>query len=234
MGLFSNNLGNRSPGPVVGGITPSSVIQRELLVNPKPLSIAHVQEVMDNHKCEGGGALPAGLGMYFASPAMNGDEDTPGAFVYESDRFGGSVRVPGEVRPQSTDMIMGSNHFLNYGYWNELNNIADPVVFGQPVVYRVFMVLTFQVQIRTVWRYKAGVETLEAWNRAKLPLGTPEMVRMMQTVNQNTEHSVIVRVKGGSKEVEFDVANSHLLPARLWDAPYQNWTTITFSEAFNL
>lgn len=81
------------------------------------------------------------------------------------------------------------------------------------------------------------METLEAWHRADKALGTPEMLRLVQTVAQNTEHSVMMRIRGGQDpsgklDIEMDVANSHLLPSRLWDAPYQPWQTVHFSEAF--
>lgn len=76
------------------------------------------------------------------------------------------------------------------------------------------------------------MEMLEAWNRRQTPLGTPEMVRLLQTVSQATEHSIIMRVKGNSKEVEIDVTNGNLLPSKLWDAPYEQWRSFKFTEAF--
>jgi hypothetical protein len=76
------------------------------------------------------------------------------------------------------------------------------------------------------------METLESWIRGGKSLGTPEMVRLLQIASQSTEHSIIMRVKGNGKEVEVDVANGHLLPSNLWDAPHQNWSTFSFNEAF--
>lgn len=76
------------------------------------------------------------------------------------------------------------------------------------------------------------METFEAWDRAEKKMGTPEMVRLVQTVAQNTEHVVILRIRGGSTEIEMDVANSHILPHRLWDAPFQNYDTVLFRNCF--
>lgn len=77
------------------------------------------------------------------------------------------------------------------------------------------------------------METIESWNRAKKPLGTPEMVRLLQSASQSTEHSIIMRVKGNSsQDVEIDVANGNILPSMLWDAPHQQWQTFSFPEAF--
>lgn len=83
------------------------------------------------------------------------------------------------------------------------------------------------------------METLDAWSRAEKPLGTPEMVRLLQSVTHWTEHAIIFRVKGENggdvhkgRGVEVDVANGHHLPWKMWDAPHQVWHTIPFLEAF--
>lgn len=88
---------------------------------------------MEKRKCKGGGALAAGLIMFFASPEMDGKKNNPSAFAYESDRWGGLIRFPGEERPLTNDAIMASNHFLKYGSENELCDPAIPNVFKIPV-----------------------------------------------------------------------------------------------------
>jgi hypothetical protein len=124
-------LGNVGPGPVVGGITPIGCIQREALSRAADHSVENISRLMEERKCEGNGALAAGAIMIFATPKLEGVEGSFGAFLVEGDRFGGCVRLPGEKRPLSNEVIMASNHFLKYGSVStDLSDYSNPVVFG--------------------------------------------------------------------------------------------------------
>eukprot|EP01127_Copromyxa_protea_P007046 TRINITY_DN1697_c1_g1_i1.p1 TRINITY_DN1697_c1_g1~~TRINITY_DN1697_c1_g1_i1.p1 ORF type:complete len:482 (-),score=94.07 TRINITY_DN1697_c1_g1_i1:74-1519(-) len=215
------NAGSMGSGPVVGNIVPIGCIQRSVLSRPVPLSTKNITDLMEHHKCEGNGTLASGGIMFFASPNINGEEGAFGAFLYEGDAYGGAIREAGERRPNSKEVIMATNHFLKYGFESsELSDMSNPVVFGGRITHP------------TAWRFKVGMDTLEAWLRAGQPLGTPEMVRLLQTVTQATEHSIMMRVKGDGG-VEVEVSNGHLQPSKLWDAPYQPWRSFPFAEAFN-
>lgn len=129
-------LGNVGPGQVVGNIRPVGYIQRSILSQQSPLSVGGVADTMENNKCDGGGALGAGAVMVFASPKLEGSERNFGAFMYESDRYGGAIRLPGQRRPLSKETIMAANHFLVYGAEkSEHSDYSNPIVFGFRVSY---------------------------------------------------------------------------------------------------
>jgi hypothetical protein len=80
----------------------------------------------------------------------------------------------------------------------------------------------------TLWRYTAGANTVAAWYRNCVKIGTDEVIRLLQTVTAGmTEHSVVCLPN--RKEVW--VANARL-DGGMWDAPYQDWARFQFAELF--
>lgn len=210
-GLYSmEDAGSTGPGPVVDGLTPCSWVQRNVLETAGAESTPEsVGAAIDAFRSNGGGTFGAGSIILWAVPFEG--QQAP-AFVSEGDRFGGAIRTPGEVAPADAHVIMASNHYLKYG--------VDPDRPG--------LVLGAEPSFSSLWRYEAGMNTLEAWLRQKKPLGTEEMRRLLQTVaHGTTEHSVIFR----ANEMTLDVAVDDLA-TDLWDAPYQPWVRFSFAELF--
>ena len=210
-GLYSmENAGGTGPGPVVDGLTPCSWIQRSILENAGGEStVASIQERIDAFRSAGGGAFGAGSIILWAVPYHG--QPAP-AFVSEGDRFGTRLRGPEEAAPVSPFNIMATNHYRVYG--------VDPDRPGR------FFGKEFSFS--SLWRYEAGMNTLEAWTRQGRPLGTQEMRQLLQNVAQGTtEYSVIFR----ANEMSLDVAVDDLA-TDLWDAPYQKWVTFHFEELF--
>jgi len=123
------------------------------------------------------------------------------------------MRGPDQTAPADPFNIMATNHYRVYG--------VDP---GDPDRY-----FGKESSFSSLWRYEAGMNTLEAWNRQGKPLGTHEMRQLLQNVaHGTTEYSVIFRANGMSVDVAVDD-----LAAGLWDAPYQAWVTFHFEELFD-
>ena len=147
--------------------------------------------------------------MLFAVPYRG--QPNP-AFVFEGDRFGDAIRLPGETRPRLQHAIVCSNHFHSYG--------AQP---DHPGTY-----FGRSPSFSSRWRYEAGMHKLEAWSRIDRKIGTTDMRELLQTVaHGTTEYAIITRPNA----LEFDVATASL-QAELWDAPYRTWTTYKFDEVF--
>mmetsp|Transcript_33010 Transcript_33010/g.71290 ORF Transcript_33010/g.71290 Transcript_33010/m.71290 type:complete len:268 (-) Transcript_33010:41-844(-) len=139
-------------------------------------------------------------------------QTSPPAFVYEGDRYGGRMRVPGELRPTTHQGIMASNHYWSYH--------VDPRIPAQCNGQ--------EASFSSLWRYEAGQDLVEALLRTGERFGTATMRRLLQTVSHGTtEHSVIVRPNA----MEIDVAFANAT-ASAWDAPYLDWTTFHFKELF--
>ena len=78
------------------------------------------------------------------------------------------------------------------------------------------------------WRYEAGKSLVEAWTRRQRPIGTPEMVRLLQTVaHGTTEHSIVFR----ANQRTIAIAVDDLAPD-LWDAPFHGFKTFAFADFF--
>ena len=210
-GLYAmENAGGSGPGPVVDGLTPCSWVQRNILENAGEESTpASIGKRFEAFRSPAGGVFGGGSIILWAVPYRG--QPAP-AFVSEGDRFGTDIREPGEVAPASPFGIMAANHYMTYG--------VDPnrpgFFFGK------------EAGFSSLWRYEAGMNTVEAWLRQKKPLGTEDMRRLLQTVaHGTTEHSVIFR----ANDMTLDVAVDDL-ETDLWDAPYQAWVTFTFEELF--
>jgi uncharacterized protein (DUF2141 family) len=210
-GLYSmENAGGTGPGSVVGGIVPCSWVERYILEtmgqksNPKS-----IEKILQSFRCQGGGTTAAGSIILFAQPYQK--QKNP-AFVYEGDRFGGKIRLPGEVPPDAPDCIMATNHHLIYGY-----NTEKPLLsFGK------------KISFSSAWRYQAGAKMLEAWFRKGKSLGLAEAKRLLQTVSQGyTEYSVIF--SANTRRILIAVDD---LRTDLWDAPYMPWVEFSFNELF--
>ncbi len=210
-GLYSmENAGGTGPGPVVDGLTPCTWVQRHILEHAGRESTPEsIEAAIARFNSAGGGAFGAGSIILWGVPFAG--QPAP-AFVSEGDRFGTAVRAPTEVAPVRPFDILATNHYLVYG--------ADPdrpgVNFAQ------------EVSFSSTWRYEAGKNTLEAWARMGIPVGTAEMRRLLQSVaHGTTEYAVVFR----ANEMSLDVAVDDLA-ADLWDAPYQRWVAFRFEELF--
>jgi hypothetical protein len=211
-GLYSmENAGGSGPGPVVDGLTPCSWVQRKLLEESGAENTPEsVERGVGAFRSSGGGTFGAGSIILWAVPYTG--QAAP-AFVSEGDRFGTDVRGPTEVAPSSPFDIMATNHYLTYG--------VDP---RRPGFY-----FGTEASFSSLWRYEAGMNTLEAWTRQGKTIGTQEIRRLLQSVaHGTTEYAVIFR----ANEMSVDVAVDDL-EADEWDAPYQDWVTFAFEELFD-
>jgi hypothetical protein len=164
---------------------------------------------MEQFKCEGGGITAPGSIILWAVPFHN--QEVP-AFVYEGDRFGGSMRTPAQVRPLHPHNIMASNSHRVYGY----NPDRPDLSFGKPVYFS------------SLWRYETGMNELEAWSRTGKALGLAEAKRLLQIVSHGTtEYSVIFL----ANQMHILVAVDDL-KTDMWDAPYLTWKEYRFEELF--
>lgn len=210
-GLYSmENAGGTGPGQVVGGIVPCSWTQRYVLEtagsNATPESVL---SIMSRFACEGGGITAPGSVILWAVP--NNGQQHP-AFVYEGDRFGGAMRLPSNVRPLADTNIMASNHYLVYGYDQDKPGYC----FGLPVSFS------------SLWRYEAGMNTVEAWAREGRPIGLDEVKRLLQTVAHGTTEYAVIFLPN-EKRIFVAVDD---LKTDMWDAPYMPWMEFNFSELF--
>ncbi len=210
-GLYSmENAGGTGPGPVVGGITPCSWVQRSILETMgKSATPAGIKKALHSFRCDGGGATPAGSILFWALPYHG--QKSP-AFVYEGDRFGGTMRLPGDVFPKVPGCIMASNHHLLYGCSPDKPRIS----FGRPAYFS------------SAWRYEAGSRTIDAWSRMGKAVDLADIKRLLQTVSHGTtEHSIIFLPESRRIFVAVDD-----LKTNLWDAPYLPWTELSFDQLF--
>jgi hypothetical protein len=204
------NAGLTGPGPVVDAMIPLSWTMREALAScgeqttPGEL-LAFVQGYANS---AGGSCGPGGI-LLAALPYR---EQAQPAWVLEGDRFGAALRVEGDVAPRLPQVLLASNHPRRYG----VDPLAPELVFGQ------------RPSFSSLWRYQAGAQKLEAWDRAGRAIGTAEMKELLQLVAQGTtEHAIVVR----PNRLELEVALASMV-AEPWDAPYRAWTKLSFAELF--
>ncbi len=210
-GLYSmENAGGTGPGPVVDGLTPCTWVQRYILENAGAESTPEsIGEMVGKFGSAGGGTFGAGSIILWALPYHG--QEAP-AFVSEGDRFGTAVRRPAEVPPLSPFDIMATNHYLSYGVDAGQRGLS----FGK------------EASFSSLWRYEAGMNTVEAWSRRGREITTADMRRLLQSVaHGTTEYSVIFR----ANEMTLDVVRDDLA-TDLWDAPYQSWVSFHFDELF--
>ncbi len=212
-GLYSmENAGGTGPGTVVKSIVPCSWVQRYVLEKEGSRAAPEsILKLMQEFKCEGGGITTPGSIILWAFPYH--DQEAP-AFVYEGDRFGGSMRIPTEVRPTDTTNIMASNHHKVYGFDPDQPDRS----FGKPISFS------------SLWRYEVGMNMLEAWSRAGKSLGIAEAKQLLQTVSHGTtEYSVIFLAN--EKRILVAVDD---LKTDLWDAPFMEWKEFDFEKLFTM
>lgn len=211
-GLYSmENAGSSKPGPVVGGNVPCSWMERYVLETQTEKSTPEsVLNVMRKFRNEANGITSPGSIILWALPYSGQSEP---AFVYEGNRFGGGMRLPGETRPVNASCIMATNHHLKYGYTPD----RPGMVFDKPVSFS------------SRWRYEAGMNTLEAWHRLGKKIDVPDVKRLLQMVSHgSTEYSVIFLAN--RKKILISVDD---LKTDLWDAPYLRWTEFQFDDLFS-
>jgi uncharacterized protein (DUF2141 family) len=210
-GLYSmENAGGSGPGPVPNGVVPCSWIQRIILEKQgSDASPESVLQMMKPFACSTGGITAAGSIILWAVPYKG--QESP-AFVYEGGRAGFALRKPSDVRPVDPNNIMASNHHLVYGF----NPDRPGDSLGSPVSFS------------SLWRYEAGMQTLEAWSRQRKSLGLEEAIRLLEQVaHGTTEYSVIFLANERRIFIAVDD-----LKVDLWDAPYMKWIEFHFDELF--
>jgi hypothetical protein len=253
--MMNDGQGHPEAGDAAAGLTQGVWTQRELLA--RAASLADVAPLIAARAGDRGGTFGSDANLMLAEPSKNvtrtrtrtsareeeedekGEEgdDAPHALVYEGDRLGGALRLPGEY-PWPPRGIMVSNHFHKYGY----DGLAPLQNFG----YRVYF--------SSLWRYEAGQNLVQAWSDTAMAgqgqqggggggdsggggggaggafgIGTAQMVRLLQTVTHaSTEHSLITRPD--AMEIDLAVASA---VAGGWHAPYLRWTTFQFEELFD-
>jgi len=194
------------------GLTPNTWLQRQVLTHVDTLDA--VPPVIAAHAGSRGGSCGSDCVLMFAVPsggAHGAKGDADAAMVYEGDRLGGVFRRPGDF-PHPSMGIMASNHFKVYGY--------DPL--------RPLDNFGYQVYFSSLWRYEAGQNMVQAWADTLHPVGTAEVVRLLQAVSHGTtEHAIIMRPD--AREIDVAVASA---AAGGWHAPYLRWQTFRFDEFF--
>lgn len=204
------NAGTTGPGPVVGGLVPISWTMREALARlDGNATKEQVARLCDEFANSAGGSCGPGCIMLFATP-FEGQQHP--AFVFEGDRFGDAIRTAGEVLPHDPQVLVCSNHFHRYGRDDD----APGTAFGR------------RPSFSSQWRYEAGANRLDAWQRVDRRIGTAEMQELLQTVaHGTTEYAIVTR----PNLREFDVALASLA-CEPWDAPYRAWVRFAFDDVF--
>lgn len=204
------NTGVCASGSQVTGAQPVTFSMRAVIetlsaTNADP---SKTMEILNTFKSSGGGISVSGTIFHFARNFV--PTDSPAAYFFEGDKYGGGIRVPGQVDPAGKNYIMGSNHNRVYG--------VDP--FHQNLIFGV------TVSYDSYWRYKAGQSTLEVWTRTGYKAQRSDMQDLLKKVCDGyTEHSVV----WADTIFWLSNANAH---ATMWDAPYLSWTQLGFSEVF--
>jgi len=213
-GLYSMmNTGRCKQGAEVVGAYPVSISLREVVhtlsaVNGDPTS---VMNTLNTFASSGGGISVSGTIFHFARNYV--PQNSPPAFFFEGDKYGGVMRLPGQVDPLVNTSIMGSNHNRVYG----VDTFHQDLNFGVPISFS------------SHWRYKAGQSVLESWDRTGFKADVEDMKLLLKTVSSGvTEHAVVW------KDKEFWLANANSSVATIWDAPYLRWTKFSFVELFGL
>jgi len=86
-----------------------------------------------------------------------------------------------------------------------------------------------RVYLSSLWRYSAAQSQINFWNTYQKPIGTAEMVRLLQlTSHATTEHAVVTR----PGELSFDIALADMGRTG-WHAPYLSWRTFAFADVFD-
>ena len=211
-GLYGmENAGGSGPGPVPSDVVPCSWVMRDVLEhldgNATP---EDVRARMKRFTCSTGGITAAGSIILWAEPYRG--QKAP-AFVFEGGRNGYAIRLPGQVRPRNPYVIMATNHHKVFGFDPDRPDYS----LGVPVSFS------------SLWRYEAGMQTLEAWTRLqRTGLTIADAQRLLQTVaHGTTEYAVIFSANRRKILVAVDD-----LKADLWDAPYQQWREFDFEELF--
>eukprot|EP01124_Arcella_intermedia_P007672 TRINITY_DN14738_c0_g1_i1.p1 TRINITY_DN14738_c0_g1~~TRINITY_DN14738_c0_g1_i1.p1 ORF type:complete len:570 (+),score=134.32 TRINITY_DN14738_c0_g1_i1:1-1710(+) len=223
------NCGNTRPGPPTSQIVGSCYSQRRFLeeFSAKDVQPEKALNFFNQFKCSSGGFNASGCLFLIASP-NTGKENKPYAFIVEADRYDSDIRLPGDFRPHSPAVIMASNHYLKYGVSSPAKDPSESLIFSKPARYS------------SQWRYKVGMQTLEAWNRHSKCIDLQQMKALLQmTSHGTTEHSLIVVSKEGDTELYVAVASTQNEAGSwdgsckwLWDAPYENYVRISLKELF--
>eukprot|EP01084_Bolivina_argentea_P242065 406205_1 len=219
------NTGNMNAVPVIGDITPISVIQRSIINNVlnTNFSSSLIQEYVINnfaskesstHKgaCGGGAILVCACDQ--ASDNYNKSETM---FILEMDRINTVVRKPRDSPDLLIkDAIMTSNHFRKYG----VNVSEEFSVFNMDVRTEYY---------NSSWRYETGREKLYAYNRTVGYIDVNAMQDILRSVSHGVNLLSIITQTTGSIQFWFSVADAN---SDFWDAPYQQWYHFVFESLF--
>jgi hypothetical protein len=172
---------------------------------------SRIESAVRSYGSSTGGSCVNGCILVNAQP-YNASAGNVAGYIYEGDRLGGSMRLPGKVAPVLKDGIMATNHNWHY-----------KAVPGHPEKCD-----GTEVSFSSLARYFAGQNKLESWARAgKLNMNSGQMKELLRTVaHGTTEHSLIFR----PNEMIFEIAVAS--PNGVWDAPYLSWYEFSFESVF--
>jgi len=224
-GIYSMmNYGSTGPGMLIRDTVPLPWTEKVVLVNTS-LAEATPDQVLaklNKFKSAAGGLCGTGCIVTYArpyTPGNNTPQQAPPAFFYEGDYSGGLMRLAGDTLfPFSTTAIMASNHFIEYG----VNPTTGPSFnFGEPV------------GLDSLWRYTAGANAVDAFNRTGRHIDEDGMVRLLQTVAEGTtEHSILyIPSTTNNNDHVIRIAAANMQP-RAWDGPFMPWDTFKFGQLF--
>lgn len=231
--VMMDNAGCAGPAPYGTANPIDTLVIRDFLMHgartlPPAWEPRDVQAVIEAGRGSEGGVLLAGDILVMSTPAAAGRD---AGLLYEGDCRGGLVRTSGDplVLP-SGPRVGASNHFYRYrsdprGYPCGSNPGATD---GSPPVQGLGLCNGRAPSFSSMWRYQAGVGTLEAWARTGVTAGVEHMQHALAAMAEGeTEHAIIAQ----PARMSFLLAvASRAQP--MWDAPYLAWTELSFASLF--
>jgi hypothetical protein len=180
----------------------------------KSSSIGEVKSLWETATTTRTGGFNTAISVPYASAWVGSPSAT-----YETDSFGGVMRLPGEITPGDLFSLLTTNDFYKY---QGVNRKA------------VDFLHTYHATILPDdYRYQAMLDILSQYKTEGRTIGTPEMIEILRaTANTRqysgiTEYSVICY----PDTMSFALAKEDL-SRKILSAPFATFTTFTFDEVF--
>ncbi|MBL7073803.1 hypothetical protein ISS37_01005 [candidate division KSB1 bacterium] len=202
VGVFTHK-GNTDSDPGVTGLTPKSLIVREILETVSgENAIVEAEKIIRSFNTPAGGALGVGNILHVVSPYQG--QSYPAA-IFEDDYYGSVIRYPGEISPTDPHCLVCCNTFLKY-------QVASP----QPAQWGR--------------RYHDLIDKLTSFAAYSRTIGRQEMIDLLQTSgSRRTEHSIIFQPNQMTIDVAYEDLAHRIREAPLCQWTSYKWEEL-FSE----